>query len=357
MNRTSPIETRLTELFAAYADRAPVDVEPVATARLVAEGAARRRARPGASSLIDRSPALVFLVVALLVAIAAGALVVGRELARDDLRMLTDRAIVEPFTGLPPEGAAPSTPETGELVLGFDGRVYSVDLDFHRMWVYADGRLIWKSNLDGVVAGGREWRSRFGASEPTTAVIEQRLTPLGVELLRSEVMSTAVVGQPHHLGEDPTAWGRPGVLWGGMTVRIADETFTATWSDPTLPRRLANPASWLPASAWADQRIGAYVPSRYAVCIEPRGLVGGLPEPAASLIRSRSLEIVAPNPGDMDPRCPYQVTTDDARAIAAALDAAGLERERLDPLRWQRLGGFVELLPVVPNGDSVCNCG
>ena len=43
------------------------------------------------------------------------------------------------FVGLPPEGAAPSTPERGELVLEFHGGTPSTD-----MWLYADGRLIWR---------------------------------------------------------------------------------------------------------------------------------------------------------------------------------------------------------------------
>jgi len=247
------------------------------------------------------------------------------------------------------------------------------------MWVYADGRLIWKSNLEG--DRGEAWRSRFRGSEPTTAVIEQRLSPHGVELLRSEVMSTALVGEPYRTGDDPSAWGRPGVLWGGMTVRVADEVFTATWSDPWLPSRLADPASWLPASAWEDQRIGGFVPSRYAVCLQhvdpegrarlaPTEIWDRLPEPTRTLIRSWAIEDPIPDWDEHDPRCLYQVSTDGARAITDAFEDAGLHRERDNSLTGNshtyeipigvpsRTGvGIVQLLVVLPNGEVVCHCG
>ena len=45
------------------------------------------------------------------------------------------------FIGLPPEGATPSTPETGELVVHRYAR--------SRLLVYADGRLIWQQGLPG----------------------------------------------------------------------------------------------------------------------------------------------------------------------------------------------------------------
>ena len=45
------------------------------------------------------------------------------------------------FIGLPPEGATPSAPERGELVLRYFGRRYA---HWYQVWVYADGRLIWQ---------------------------------------------------------------------------------------------------------------------------------------------------------------------------------------------------------------------
>jgi hypothetical protein len=380
MNPSSSIETRVTALIVAYADLAPTEVDPFTVARVAAAGHGDRgrwRAKVGPAG---RGLVFIMLVVALVASVVAGALIAGSEpFRRDPHDLLVGRGLVEPFVGLPPEGVTPSTPETGELVLAFGGRVGSLGLDFHRMWVYADGRLIWKSNLEG--GGEGAWRSRFRGSEPTTAVIEQRLTPYGVELLRSEVMSTALVGEPYRTGDDPSAWGRPGVLWGGMTVRVADEVFTATWSDPWLPSRLADPASWLPASAWADQRIGGFVPSRYAVCLQhvdpegrarlaPTEIWDRLPEPTRTLIRSRAIAVPDPDWNEQDPRCLYQVSTDDASAITEAFEDAGFEDAGLgsepgSPLKHtipigppSRTGvGEVLLLVVLPNGEVVCHCG
>ena len=358
MNRTSPIEARLAELFAAYADRAPVDIDAFVTARLVVETAARRRARFGVVSRTEGGLALVLLLVSLLVAIAAGAVVAGRQLSRDDVRILTEHGFVDPFIGLPPDGAVPSTPETGELVFSFGGRVRSIGMDFHRMWVYADGRLIWKSNLEGDRRNA--WWS-IGQSEPTTAVIEQHLTPYGVDLMRSAALATARVVGP---APRDSGAGGPGVLWGWMTVTGGARLLDATWSDPELPGRLANPASWLPATAWTDQRIGSYVPTHYAVCLWPgdrASTIDRVPEPARTLILANGTEIAAS--GEPTPDC-LQVTTDVAREIASALDATGLDHVQLDVGLGYRdrnqaadSPDTIRLLPIVPHGEVVCSCG
>jgi hypothetical protein len=370
MNRTSPIEARLAELFAAYADRAPVDVDPIAMARVAAIGQSRRGWRWARIGRSDRGLAFIVIVTALLATIAAGALIAGAEpFRRDSEDLLTQRGFIEPFVGLPPEGVTPSTPETGELVLAFGGRVRSLGLDFHRVWVFADGRLIWKLNLDGVTDS-----PAFGGIEPTTAVIEQRLTREGVDLLRTEVVSSPTrLVEP--TGTEPRS-NLPGVLWGWLQVRDGERIVELDWSDARLPARLANPAAWLPSRAWEDRRIGAYVPSRYAVCLQhvvpegstwlaPTDIWDRLPEPTRTLIRSRAIEDPIPDWNEQDPRCLYQVSTDDARAITEAFEDAGLHREPGSPLTYtipiglpSRTGeGLVQLLVVLPNGEVVCHCG
>ena len=375
MNERTAIELRVAALIRAYADRAPTDVDPMAMARRAAVGSGHTT--PAWFGVMPPGRGLVFalVLIALLVSILSGALISGAlPLHRDPVQILADRAFVEPFVGLPPEGATPSTPETGELVLSFGGRVHSLGLDFHRMWLYADGRLIWKSNLEGAT-GVR--KLRFGESEPTTGVIEQHLTPEGVELLRSAAIAAGLHDrQPLGPADDPTDWGRPGVLWGGLVMRDGGRLVQAEWSDPALPGRLAVPASWLPASAWEDPRIGAYVPARYAVCaddsaqpkatpLERSRLIDLLPEQASQLIRSRALDPGRIDSSFADPRCLHQVTTDDARAIITILDNAPIvTREDATlvqaPLRYRinlASQAMVELLPVLPNGEVVCNCG
>ena len=96
------------------------------------------------------------------------------------------------FIGLAPLGATPSTPESGELEIfywvadgppgeGSDGR--------SRNWVYADGRLI---------------SDRF-----SNGLVEQRLTPEGLELLRSEILSTGAL-QPR---------AAPASAWAALSER------------------------------------------------------------------------------------------------------------------------------------------
>jgi hypothetical protein len=357
MNDHRALERRVAALIRAYADRAPTDVDPMAIARLAATGSPLTAPVWFGLTHARRGLAFALVLIAVLVSIVSGALISGALPIRPDpVDRLLDRAFVEPFVGLPPEGAAPSSPEKGELVLSFAGRVSSLGGDFHRMWLYADGRLIWKSNLEGGSAG---WKLRFGASEPTTAVIEQRLSPEGVELLRSAAIAAGLHDfEPFDLGEDPTDWGRPGVLWGGLVMRDGGRLVQSNWSDPALPGLLAVPGSWLPAGAWEDQRIGAYVPSRHAVCLEPSGLIHALSDPTRELILSNAIRI-APARNSEDLRCPYRVAIEDARAIVATLDDAGLERRPF--LRYHiPFGlnqGWIEILPVVPNGDVVCDCG
>jgi hypothetical protein len=62
------------------------------------------------------------------------------------------------------------------------------------------------------------------------------------------------------------------VAWGTGAVEAGEATGVATPEQASalkqLDARLTDPASWLPASAWEDREIRAYVPSRYEVCIE-----------------------------------------------------------------------------------------
>jgi hypothetical protein len=367
MNDHEALERRVASLIRAYADRAPIDVDPTAMTLLVAAGP-RRLSPPWIGFAPGRSLAFTLVLLALLGTIAAGALIAGGQaFRRDPVEILTDRAFVEPFVGLPPEGAAPSVPESGELVLSFAGRVHSLGLDFHRMWLYADGRLIWKSNLEGSSAG---WTLRFGTSQPTTAVIEQRLTPAGVELLRSRTLAAGLRDRVGRVG-----WNLPGVLWGGLVVHDGERLVEAAWTDRDLPGLLAVPSSWLPASAWEDPRIGAFVPSRYAVCLNhgvPAGVTGVapaeiwdlLPEPARAVIRSKAIGGPVPDWNENDSRCLYEIPHDDVATIAAALDDAGLRPDpqglltfdgiEIPSSEWE---GAVQILVVIPDGDVVCYCG
>ena len=303
----------------------------------------------------------------LIVVLAAVALVAVGAASALAVRAYLDKG----FVGLPPQGAAPSTPQKGELVLSYDGRPSSpvMTRPHHRVWVYADGRLIWD----------REAIYRpFHANKHTTGLLEQRLTPKGIGLLQSEALSTGLFDRDRALTSDHQ------FLWGYIRARNGDRLILVEWHhlnpgdppypprfrDPTerqvktldrLTARLATPETWLPGGAWADRKIKAYVPRRYAVCLEsadeqPSRVFALLPGPAKNRLRTKRLAA-----GDC-----YHVPTEGARAIAKALDDAGLDRQKTfslayevtRPFRTSRITeGYVKFLPILPHGEVACACG
>jgi len=266
------------------------------------------------------------------------------------------------FVGLPPVGATPSTPESGELVIQ-----YWVDTDGPkgtgeaRAWVYADGRLI-------------TLRRGF---------LEQRLTPDGVELLRSEIVSAGL----EHYPPAPGPW-----IHNVIQVRIGDRLvgYHANFPERLL-ERLADPASWLPASAWEDRQIRAYVAPRYSVkyhaqpkTLERSRILSLLPAAAEDMLRAKDAvpefgQLGSPAFPPLLPITTYSsnLTTEEARALAQALDDAGLKRDRrsgelvysfeipgtsVDPPRPAkgpvRNEVFIFFWPYLPNGESICTeCG
>ena len=165
------------------------------------------------------------------------------------------------FNGLPPERAKPSEPLVGELVLHDSGihPWFAVNL-------FADGRLIWAR--DGVFTGESVPTPPPEGFPVVSGWIEQRLTPEGVELLRS--------------GTVP------------------------------LGGQFENPGERLPVSAWVDPTLRPYVPSKYrAFVYGVEKILRLLPEAAADLLQGAVRSEV--------------VTTEDARTLVEALTAAGFE--------------------------------
>lgn len=220
------------------------------------------------------------------------------------------------FIGLPPEGAAPSTPEVGELVLQAIGRC-APGGGFCHVWLYADGRLIWI--MDGSLP--------YGANEHTTGLLEQRLTPAGVELVVSEFLSSGACSSPSDSGS-VDCFGAP----------LPDAPFPAItapgWTD----------AGWgLRARAWEDVEITPFVPSRFGACvlqdnivstdsytfwraIHPSPILDVLPPAAADVLRGRDVELPRGGLSDLAMTC-FLVTTGQARELGARLDAAGFARD------------------------------
>jgi hypothetical protein len=182
--------------------------------------------------------------------------------------------------GLPPEGVVPSSPEEGTLVAHYAA------IHVGQVFVYADGRVIWLPD-----AGG--------------PILEQRLTPEGLELVRTKDLSARdVIIRPH----------QP------------------------------------PASAWADPEPRAYVPSRYAVCgPESVELLTLLLQQAAELLRGTE-RVFEDHPGV---EC-FDVTIAEARALGEFLTVA--KRYYNSPAPVYRLkpryGGPLIIMfnPILPHG-------
>lgn len=373
---------------------------------LVSEIAPRR------SPLPSRRRGVFALVAAALIVVVGTASAIGGVRA-----FLLDRG----FVGLPPLGATPSTPESGELVLRWVGRSathaqarrgYSA-APIVRAWVYADGRIIWseESSLSSRTIPE-------GANEFTSGYLEQRLTPEGVELLRSAAAdlfdrSRALLRAVPADDPWPEALGGPilivpfehGSTWGVLEVASGDQLVRLWWGDPgrgeywggttATPEQLSalsridalltDPESVLPSSAWAVRKIRAYVPSHYEVCIhtsppkDAAELLSLLPRRAADVLRDKGrtgleADVVGNTREDERMRvlgrsveyC-SKLTTEEAREVAEGLSGLypnpGHEsRVRLayrlaeGAQRWE--GTSIWFEPYFPHGQVTCSaCG
>ncbi|HEX5951218.1 MAG TPA: hypothetical protein VFZ96_09455, partial [Actinomycetota bacterium] len=188
----------------------------------------------------------------------------------------------------------------------------------------------------------------YAGGDPTpTGLIEQRLAPEGVELIRSEVLSLGLFDGDRHLvgGYVPN--------FGWIEVRDGDRLIQLTWGDvgsgfsagpdtqatpeqaqalQGLDARLEDLSSWLPASAWVDQEPKPFVPSRYSVCYDTEpgvGLdrvLGSFPRSAEEMLRplDRTHDVsdrYGPTGMGFEIWC-STVSTDEARSLAEILDAA-----------------------------------
>jgi hypothetical protein len=330
-----------------------------------------------------------------LVAFAAAALVVvaGTASAFGSVRdFFLDRG----FIGLPPQEAAPSSPESGKLLLFYWGPVDGQDHGKSRFWLYADGRMI------SLLEASRP----EGANERSTGFLEQRLTPEGAELLRSEVMATGLIGDEDDgvpayetandgddfaIGSNPVAWDSTRPLPFGtinFQIREGDQLYriSRVGDIERLFARLTDPGSWLPTSAWADREIRAYVPSRIDIAYgtwQPNSKLSAvlklLPASAQELLRgkhaTRQPVLIGPRPdepGEPVPAVWYHISVSagEARALKAALDDAVLAVYEpaayaeltyvVDAPAWaaRRAPVIMGFEPILPHGAATCApCG
>jgi hypothetical protein len=264
------------------------------------------------------------------------------------------------FVGLPPEGAMPSTPVKGELVVRFMFLQGTGDAGRFAGGVYTDGRLIW-------------WR--LGPPENPhrqRGRLERRLMTEDVELLRAEALSSGLFDRDRNL------LSAHGLHSGEIEVPNGDRLVRVTWGDccsadvadvarvtptPEQASALRRLEARLNALAWEEGEIKAYVASRYTLCLETEQdvgsapLFGSLPRQAEDLVGSWDLSYRT----FADPTFPYysrcsSVTTEQARALARTLEEAGVSQgsfgdevtygvESRDPDRTDVVVAFYPLLP------------
>lgn len=235
------------------------------------------------------------------------------------------------FETLMASGAATSTPpETGELVasawFGGDLGVYLV---------YADGRMLWVDDL----AGAPGW-------------VERRLTPEGVERVRSELLATGLFDDSSSERDEPC-----GAVFALLCVRDGDRLLrrgalsgpgtgaaAPGWSPEELlvRERLRTLPSSLPATDWLDQQPTAYLPSQYQVCLaagsgagsvapDPSKVLRALPARASKILRGS--EASRPD-GLMSRAGCFAVGTRRARVLARELvDTYGAPAAATNPAK------------------------
>ena len=155
--------------------------------------------------------------------------------------------------------------------------------------MYADGRLI-----------------RLGVSRdngtPLRGFLEQRLTREGVKLLRSEIVSAGGFGHAQPPPGSESLPRQPPTI----QVRKGDRLVPLRWASDLerLEARLTDPESWLPASAWKQRKIRAYVPSRFEVCAA--AVVSDLDKPRMARLTDASSSHRGSATGGSPERAPRQ---------------------------------------------------
>ena len=237
-------------------------------------------------------------------------------------RPATPANLATHFAGFPAVGVKPSTPTAGRLVIGleFQATAYTST----EWYVYADGRIIWQR---WTVSGAAVIPA--GATRLDTAYVQQRLTRQGVQLLQSKILATGLFDHDLKL----TLPGHQVRVF-SYQVRVGDRMVTVQGSsgsgqtspDPTpaqtnalawIAALVAHPARWLPASAWADRQIRAFVPACYQIAFDDRPYpdLAKLPPPAGKALAQYK---------QLERNQSQSVRTRQARALLQALAKAGI---------------------------------
>jgi len=235
----------------------------------------------------------------------------------------------------------PSEPAVGKAVLHLQGS--------GEVAIYADGRVIWPID-DG---------------DP--GYLQTRLTPEGVEALRSRVVSTGLFEQNQGLRLDPEH--DPG----SMEVRQGDRSVILVWGDRSVVRSQAkqvdlertsaasaeveselielvmffrDPTAWrLPRNMYVQPEASPFIPSRLAVGYD-RG------KPDWSTLPSPAREVMSANLQTLISDGCQVISTGQAREMARALAKVGIHGgydSQRGLLGFDAAGSFVHSSPALPH--------
>jgi hypothetical protein len=256
----------------------------------------------------------------------------------------------------PPPGVPPSTPLTGRSVVSFyseDVRTVGAgepdEVERTEVDVYGDGRLIWSRCVTEAWTGRRPQRADQDGCSPGdlagpeglagTGWVEQRITAEAVELLRNELLSTGLFARDF---ESVTTNSTELVDYLSaevvgpdqrLNVRADYQTFDLNPPTPEVEAGLRHIQEifldleeWLPASAWVETEVMAFVPPAYSFWFKQG-------RNAETIIRDAlSLEVVRLEADELPPPanelltregCDL-VTLDEARAIIEGFEAVGI---------------------------------
>jgi hypothetical protein len=226
------------------------------------------------------------------------------------------------------EGARPSTPITGDAIITFRSWPDDQLNQMVHVAIYDDGRVIWHPNQENV------------------GFFQLRLTPAGVERIRSMIVTTGLFDRDLNLR-------RPGPL-SRLSIRRFDRTVVVMWAEEVdylpgggdnpvasafesrdlarIESLLRDPSSWqFSNELYEDSKITRFVPSGFQFDIDGSELdLSQLPSPARDLLTRY----------DPDSTTCSVITTEVARRIARALARAGFEPLTNDPvsLDWKLPG-------------------
>ena len=212
--------------------------------------------------------------------------------------------------------------------------------------------------------------------EPYSGLVEQHLTPEGVEFLRSSALSTGLFEHDLELASRDNPYccldirvrdgDRPVSARLGPSDVLSDHQAPIATPEQEMALQslfelLTSPTSW-PESVWTDQQISAYVPTSYSFCsrfAEPSRVLALLPESARDLLGAGYLK--ADGDGSPQPTC-SRMTTEEARALAGIL-AAEFGHEGV-PLGFSfedpevpRSSILIAMNPVLPHGAWAWSAG